>query len=265
MVSTLSLVLVVVSVIDVVPHSQAGLVSSYTQKHRNFDGEWIIPFEIYEQRYNRSISGGTYSREPYMVDLNGDGLLDQIYSSYEPNTSTPSLSQYIKLQRPDGSFQQVYTCSQINGAGGKYYYSGHCAEPGYVSGTELAYEVRWTPLFYLYQQVAEHTYTYGSSGVSVQLFNWSYDSYDYQRDRKMPVFRDLNGDGLNDVIFQANWRHEGYSTTSANVNMILYNNGNGFDPGKVCLQVNLNPSAPAGSPEKLLSSLIPNGSFCLQF
>ncbi len=236
---------------DLLPNAnaQTSNASSVSFNHKGFDGGWIIPFEIFDldvTYYRRGISWTPrYNRKPVRIDLNGDGLLDLIYSVYDPlsNESSPDYAagfqQYIKLQRPNGVFETVYTCSQTSfvtantnsGTTYGYKYHGHCADT--TNTTDPGNTRRWEP--------AVTTLQLGNVGsISPQddrinlLDTIRYTEETHNYDRNAATFIDVNGDGLPDMVFGGSTsiqRDASFAGQSHAASAILYNNGNGFDVG----------------------------------
>lgn len=55
------------------------------------------------------------------------------------------------------------------------------------------------------------------------------DSYTSRNLEVLPVFQDINGDGLADLIYSGPQRRYGASSQANNLQYVLINNGNGFD------------------------------------
>src|SRR5690606_10799021 len=135
-------------------------------KHKTFNGGWVLPFEMYDQKYYRGqvspYRQPEYKDLPVSIDINGDGLLDLVYSkpNLSYNTGNNSyiwngVEQYIILRRADG-FELAYKCRQEN-QNNIFVYYGDCADTTYQNGTEPAYEMRWTPMNIMYQQAKTWT------------------------------------------------------------------------------------------------------------
>ena len=266
-----------------------------SRKHKGFTGGWIIPFEIFEQKYTRpqkmsyyqnedEVIFNYYSDTPYPIDLNGDGLTDYIYSKATANyTSRPqvgvnvsdyenlywdNMEQYIALKRTNG-YEVVYKCRQylenqyyyVNNQGyttPTYWYEGDCADTS-STGTSSINEGAWTPARIWIQEAANWTKTSDSEltsqltyGQNLDLVYMDQRFYPtpfttvptvYRIDRTIPKFRDVNSDGLVDVVFNGQVR----SAQDENVNgrafrgyewyqtsYILLNNGNGFELKNAC-------------------------------
>jgi hypothetical protein len=128
-------------------------MGSYTswprsRKHKGFDGGWIMPFEIFQLKTNKY---GSLTKEPITIDLNGDGLMDFMFSYLDfhygasyGTASTWSLDQYIFLRKANG-FVPAYTCKQVlddyiyfGNPGSRvllphYWYYGDCADTSYTA------------------------------------------------------------------------------------------------------------------------------------
>ena len=100
-----------------------------SKKHRGLVGGWDMPFEMYQQRMRRTDHGGNigvapiYETVPVRIDINGDGLLDFVYSNapsaYIGNGSDyffygVGLSQYVVLKRTNGYGGGIYVLSTFN-------------------------------------------------------------------------------------------------------------------------------------------------------
>lgn len=237
---------------DVLPaaNAQTSNANSVSPNHKGFDGGWIIPFEVFdlEVRYVRNFYWRpVYTRKPLRIDLNGDGLLDLIYSVYDPryihDSNYPagysaSFQQYIKLQRPGGLFETVYTCSQRSiidsydnsGTTYKYEYVGHCADTSNTSGKNFQ---RWQPSVIAPQLAGPGTLQANSDSINlVRSIRYTEENHDY--DRNAATFIDVNGDGLQDMVFGGDTtiqRAASFAGQSRSATAVLFNNGNGFDIG----------------------------------
>lgn len=248
-----------------------------SKKHKGFDGGWILPFEIYEQRYIpvHYEKGGKerYEDLPLSIDINGDGLLDLVYSkvdmSYRWHINEGSVfhgvEQYIILRRANG-FELAYKCRQKVDYEGYSIktstYYGDCAETNY-SGNYLDHIVPWNSAR-MFMQEAIHWTNSNPIQTDAQiesLLGKKYDIYDQTHKRfdggcttgcvidindfKIPRFMDMNGDGLPDLVFIGANRvdhvvsinYQGKSYTSTTINAILYNTGRGFELGAACVSV----------------------------
>ena len=252
-----------------------------SQKHKGFDGGWMLPFEAFSQQYYRGWQNrnkpAQYFDKPLHIDLNGDGLQDLLFSKghvslhgQTQNFIWTGLEQYIILRRANG-FELAYKCRQERDAQNKYWYYGDCADQNYTSGTDAAYEVVWTPGAIWYQQTPQMTNSHQFSdqdrqeymGTNDQVFNYLNVDLNINGqfvetfDHAMPEFTDLNGDGLVDVVFfgQVSIGEQygnGGPYTYVGTNYVLYNNGHGFDVEVGCIQkfynwYPLNYSIPAGA------------------
>lgn len=242
-----------------------------SQKHKSFaemSGEWFLPFEVFEQQYYRGWQSKSikprYFDHPYSLDLNGDGLLDILYSKAEITWDSGGhfqwngLEQYILLRRATG-FELAYKCYQKsvytiippeyrNIGENRWWYYGDCADTSYISGTDLAYEKKWNPAAIWMQQTpnwdamitpSDVTFSthYGNGLARLQYLNVDFNKngeYVETFDRSMPVFRDLNGDGLVDVLYEGIQIH-GQGAYNAgpypyiSISFIMMNTGKGFE------------------------------------
>jgi hypothetical protein len=139
--------------------------SPVSAKYKGPGQGWIMPFEMYETKQCRSASETSECPKiPVFADINGDGLVDVLYSAYdEPRRDlnrtsrgararyTGSLTQYILLNR-GGRFEVTFQCRQelkVTGNDEHYYgferyttlgnnydpdhylYYGDCADPSF--------------------------------------------------------------------------------------------------------------------------------------
>ena len=292
-----------VKVIDVVSawdiQNQLGAWKTWPKsaKHKGLDGGWILPFEIFDQKYSRGqmvpYRQPAYTDMPVSIDINGDGLLDLVYSKADFSINTNGggyetvwggVTQYIILRRANG-FELAYKCKQVSEPvgtnGSQRWYYGDCADMSYTKGTDLAYEQAWTPMNYFYQQAKSWTNKHpiltnddraNYNGTGDETFDYIF--YDYwvngtQRntiDRQKPLIKDLNGDGLPDLIFfgylDAGATYSGGPNTAQNLNIVMYNNGHGFDMGAGCIQVPGDWIYPNHLPNIPLATPMTNGFMC---
>ncbi|MDF2379556.1 MAG: hypothetical protein P1V18_05065 [Candidatus Gracilibacteria bacterium] len=236
--------------IEILPkaNAQTSTASSVSPNHKGFDGGWIIPFEVFDLSvtyYKRGVYWTPrYNKKPVRVDLNGDGLLDLIFSTYDPVSNENSssyatgFSQYVKLQRPNGSFETVYTCSQSsfvssNTNSGTTYgfkYHGHCADT--VNTTDPGNTKRWEPSIITLQLGNIGSLQSGDDRLNLlSSIRYTEENHDY--DRNAATFIDINGDGLQDMVFGGSTTLQKHATNGSarSASAILYNNGNGFDVG----------------------------------
>jgi len=241
-------------------------------KHKTFNGSWVLPFEMYDQRYYRGqinpYRAPEYRDLPVSIDINGDGLLDLVYSKAEIAFQSSGgnqdivrwrgVEQYIVLRRADG-FELAYKCRQNmnylgSGNNYEYRYYGDCADTSYQPGSEPSFEMPWNPMNIMYQQVPNWTgqHPIKTNGDKAEYYGKAQDVFDYlyvdqwvnstQRntyDRQKPQFKDLNGDGLPDAIFFG-YSDAGKTANGENtymeLNFVMYNNGHGFDMVAGCIQ-----------------------------
>jgi hypothetical protein len=232
-----------------------------SMQHKDFDGGWIMPFEVFIQENERRISpftGGLenpkFTYKPYPIDINGDGRLDLIYSRMRVTLNPygtdiaafDGLEQYIALRKSNG-YEMAYTCIQTQYGTGRWYYYGDCASNPTTNSLQNSnlIEQPWTPTSFFY----EHSINWGSGGTLDEPGSFT-DLYAagkpiYTRPntpaihRFMPELMDINGDGLPDVIFGKTQmdlyqRNERLTPQQNHGTYILYNNGRGFDIGLIC-------------------------------
>lgn len=238
-----------------------------SQKLKDFDGGWNLPFEAFRQQYYRGWQNRNqnpqYYDKPLQIDLNGDGLQDLLYSKANvslhgqtQNFVWTGLEQYIILRRANG-FELAYKCHQSSKSvyvspaipqQTQWWYYGDCADTSYISSAP-AQEKAWNPATIWNQQRSQMTSgnTLNRSaymGINDQVFdflNIDLNINGQQTEtfpRYMPQFTDINGDGLPDVLFFGQAMiGEGYSGPYEfqTLEFVLYNNGRGFDVEAGCL------------------------------
>jgi hypothetical protein len=234
-----------------------------SRRHKDFDGGWIMPFEIFEQRMiKHSGSGAAYIYRPLLSDINGDGLLDIIYSAagqdpqyyHSQGRLSGEVEQYIAIQRGNGTYSIVYKCAYKNSATNPYqdwWYYGDCADMSYTSTADMyptSYEAWWLPLFPFTDNQRNYPthWTPGNADPDA-LFNGLYSAQnpvhfsttDPQVDRYIPELMDMNGDSLPDVVFHGMQREfRSLFPTSwfdTRESYVLYNTGRGFVVGSACV------------------------------
>jgi hypothetical protein len=207
---------------------QAKATSGVSRVYKIPDNGWWMPFVIYSQKATRDSYGNTwYGQDPYVVDINGDGLLDVMYSSYrEPlyrrgGNIHGQLDQYINIGSPRGGFARVFSCTQrAYGSPGPIYYlySGDCADTNHPNANNTDYVANpFTPGEPFAQNgVAPRGYS-GITGLYQYAFQldtncWGRDQYGNwfvtrpnRCDQFLPEIMDLNGDGLPEVIMQGSY------------------------------------------------------------
>lgn len=215
-----------------------------SRKHKDFDGGWILPFEAFQQTKSRNTYGpGANNGNAMLIDINGDGLQDYLYS--EGNPVIPSrnvelwrgVTQFIALKRSNG-WELVYKCYQrgqttgteygnILSSGNEYWYYGDCADTSYTAEEEEYVYAPWSPLDFWVKNIpnteSSKRYDYedliyenlGIISTSetqnkvVELNNTLF--YEYENtyyDREAPQFIDWNGDGLVDVVFDGHLKYD---------------------------------------------------------
>jgi hypothetical protein len=238
-----------------------------SQKLKDFDGGWNLPFEAFTQQYNRGWQNRNqipqYYDKALEIDLNGDGLQDLLYSKGDVTLHGQSqnfvwfgLTQYIILRRANG-FELAYKCYQrpksvyISPAiqqQTQWWYYGDCADTSYTS-TNAGQEKVWNPATVWNQKRPQMTQgntldraSYmGLDGQVFEFLNIDLNINGSQAEtfpRYMPKFTDINGDGLPDVVFFGSAViGEGNSGpyTFQNIQFVLYNNGRGFDIEAGCV------------------------------
>jgi hypothetical protein len=230
-----------------------------SKQHKDFDGKWIMPFEIFIQsteRLDRTTTGTNFVYKPYATDINGDGRLDLIYSKMVQNANiydadqftSGGVEQYIAIRKSNG-YQMAYTCIHKSNAAGHWYYYGDCASNPTTDTLPAGItEQAWTPHSFFY----EHTINWETNGqqnepfVITDLYSAGTPIYINARDpiinRYMPEVMDINADGLPDIIFSKNqpdtWYNHSTNTAVGYGTFILYNNGRGFDVGTICNNLN---------------------------
>ncbi|MDF2379334.1 MAG: hypothetical protein P1V18_03885 [Candidatus Gracilibacteria bacterium] len=257
-----------------------------SKKHRGLVGGWDMPFEMYQQRMSRVDFGGNlgigtaYESLPVSIDINGDGLLDWVYSDvpsvFVQNgadyfTYAGGMIQYVILKRANG-YELVYKCYQhvIDTNANLYEYYGDCADTNYQGG-EPKYEVVWTPANMFLLESINWSNTSGrivadEMGIDRGIYDIVYDQSVATSgvkigDRHLPRFMDFNGDGLQDVVFtgQAEYGIQTPSHPSTVINgdlpFIMLNTGKGFELYASC--INRQPVYPLLEHYNIGSNLLP--------
>jgi hypothetical protein len=239
--------------------------SSYRLKY--FDGGWIMPFDFYDLQPNRpSNYGNEPARAPVFTDINGDGLVDMLFSSttdtfIQSGSSTISsigMQQYIALNNGK-HFELVYKCRYgSDSQGSSYKYYGDCADttasqtviqkhpPRFPVEMILHHEDKLTPVN---KTSAMEGNIANSFQVHVDIATPSLEENCHNKnildtkscDRSMPRLLDINGDGLQDIILSS-YVAERYTVNYPQMvqrkqSMVLYNNGKGFDLDHLCYEI----------------------------
>jgi len=235
---------------------------------KDFDGGWIMPFDLYEPQPYRSsgYDGIELGRAPIYTDINGDGLTDMLFSSTvdqfiengSGSTSSIEMQQYIALNNGK-QFELVYKCRYgADPQGSNYKYYGDCADTAASQTPVVKHPPRFPIEMILHHESrlaavddinSEEGNVKNSLNIHVSISNTVLREQCHNKnlfhtnscDRYMPKLIDVNGDGLQDIILSGYTMERYYVNypqyTQRKQSMILYNNGSGFDLDHLCYEI----------------------------
>jgi hypothetical protein len=185
-----------------------------------------VPFALPKVSLFSDVTQGTQrsTLHPILLDLNGDGLMDYVFSKVDEYFETNVILQYVLLQTGSG-FRLAYYCERINGGN----YKGDCASTAHSYTKPNANSLGPLDEVSSVSSVASSAtpaefVPYGLPPV--HLFSSGYNN------SLMPIVMDINGDGLSDLVYSQ--MPEYYLDRYNGKQYVLLNTGSGFEKAYYC-------------------------------
>jgi hypothetical protein len=224
----------------------------WSKRYRDFaDDKWVMPFEIYSVKSPSDGGYPGYIRDPVYVDMNGDGLVDVLYSYYNlPASGYGTWRQYL-LYNTGSGFEVAWKCVMEGGLNSKFY--GDCADVATLNNNSIPSVPAFGVQDFFYSRASEWIQRpRGLASGSTHFLSGSDSIYDWGPQYscgsgtntwcygRLAKLMDVNGDGLLDVVLKAqlddktSWDS---NNMKRNISLMLYNTGMGFKPARACYEL----------------------------
>jgi hypothetical protein len=202
--------------------SMAYAASHSSQQNSAEPSFYSLPAVLILGQVYKNINGTEYYG-PMNMDINGDGLPDLVYSFSELGSN--AWKQYVALGNGSG-YDVVYSCD-FNGS--RFY--GDCAGSGAArTDTSRRYAALENPLHLSGSGAPLKPGNVAYALPEGQIHGLTLSRHGHHNDTRSPVFSDVNGDGLPDMMYSSR------NLTGTLYQFVALNTGDGFEEVYRCIR-----------------------------